>query len=145
MNKKNIFTIIIILAIVGIGLSAYLLNLHYSKLSSPCDLSEGFSCSLVNRSEYSQIFGIPVALLGLIGYFLIGSMSWLLKSEKKFLPKVINVRNLFGFSILALLISLYLTYAEIFLIKAICILCVISQINIIVITILLFNLIKRGN
>ena len=54
---------------------------------------------------------------------------------KKILRKTISAENLLAFSVIALGVSLYLTYAEFFLIKALCIFCLVSQITILGITI----------
>ena len=148
MNSKKLLKLIFFLCIIGVLLASYLTYLHYSHVDSPCDLSETFQCSKVNRSEHAEFFGIPVALLGLGGYLLIAFMSlsiWKGFNLKKFkLNKLINKNTLFSFSLIAVAFSLYLTYAEIFLIKALCLLCIISQIIVIIIAILAY-LIKRGD
>ena len=51
---------------IGLLISLYLIKEHYSDEGSICDLSSHFSCSLVNRSEYSVLFGVPVAFWGVI-------------------------------------------------------------------------------
>lgn len=142
MNRKNILKAIIVLSIIGMAVSGYLLNLHYTKLDSPCDFNGTLQCSLVNRSIYSELFGIPVALLGLIGYFVIGFSSLLIIKNK--LTEKIKPEYIFWFSLIALGVSLYLTYAELFILKAVCLFCVISQIDIIAISILAYKL-KEGN
>ena len=123
---------------MGIVLSGYLTYLHYSTLNSPCDFSETFQCSLVNRSKYAEVLGVPVALLGLLGYSFLGFISFSLSKdnflrkirEKNIINKTISAQTLLVFSIIALVTSLYLTYAEFFLIKALCILCLVSQITV---------------
>ena len=144
MRKKQqkLLNFIFFLSILGIILSGYLTYIHYSTLNSPCDFSETFQCSLVNRSKYAEIFSIPVALLGIIGYSFLGFISLSLAKDnlltkirkKKIINKIISAKTLLFFSIMALITSLYLTYAEFFIIKAICILCVFSQITILGIT-----------
>ena len=142
-KQQKLLNFIFFLSILGIILSSYLTYIHYSTLNSPCDFSETFQCSLVNRSKYAEIFSVPVALLGLIGYSFLGFISLSLSKdnflnkirEKKIINKVISTKTLFIFSLIALATSLYLTYAEFFIIKAVCILCVASQITILGITI----------
>ena len=153
MNKQKqqrLLNFIFFLSILGIVLSGYLTYIHYSTLSSPCDFSETFQCSLVNQSKYAEVFGIPVALLGMMGYSFLGLVSLVLLKRKflskvranKFLGKLVSVQTLFVFSIIALIVSLYLTYAEFFLIKAICIWCLISQIIILVIVGFSYKILK---
>ena len=145
MRKETIYTVVIALSILGVLVSGYLLYIHYSILASPCDLNGTFQCSLVNRSVYSEILGIPVALLGLIGYSILGIGNFLLLQKRKVMG--VTSRNLFLFSLIAVGVSLYLTYAEFFILKAICLFCVISQIDIIVISFLTYTLqkLKREN
>jgi uncharacterized membrane protein len=147
MNKvkqDKLLKLIFFLSIMGIILSGYLTYIHYSTSNnSVCDLNGTFQCSLVNRSQYAEMFGIPVALLGLLGYSFLGLISFSLFKKnilarirsKKILKKIVSARTLFVFSGIALTISLYLTYVEFFIIKAICLVCAISQITIIIITI----------
>ena len=62
--------LLIVLAIVGVVVMGYLVSLHYSEEEgSFCNLGEGLSCDIVNKSIYSTIFGIPMSVLGLF-YFL---------------------------------------------------------------------------
>ena len=65
---------ILLLCLCGIGLSIASLHSHYAASATDyCDLSQVFNCDLVNRSKFSKVFGIPVALIGLVGYaFLLG-------------------------------------------------------------------------
>ncbi|MEQ1566908.1 MAG: thioredoxin domain-containing protein [Myxococcota bacterium] len=58
-------------AVVGLGCSLYLLQLKLSESSgsSICDVNATVSCSVVNASPASELFGIPIAVLG-AGFFL---------------------------------------------------------------------------
>jgi len=142
-KQQRLLKFIFFLSILGIVLSGYLTYLHYSTLNSPCDLNGTFQCSIVKQSKYAEVFGIPVAFLGLLGYSFLGLISFSLSKEnllkkikeKKILRKTISAENLLAFSVIALGVSLYLTYAEFFLIKALCIFCLVSQITILGITI----------
>ena len=138
MDKKTL-KIIIFLAILGIFVSAYLLKLYYSDGSPICDIGDTFSCTDVKNSDYSEAFGIPMAGYGLMVYFLIGLMAvcrykkeQLLKNV--WLQKAFTQQNLFYVSFTALIFSLYLTYIEFFIIKALCLFCLISLGIIMVIT-----------
>ncbi len=55
----------IVLSVIGIGLASYLTYIHYSNSQVICTSD---ACELVQTSVYSKLAGIPVALLGLIGY-----------------------------------------------------------------------------
>src|SRR3989344_3216582 len=130
MDKKTLKKIIF-LAILGFLVSAYLLKAYYSDGSQLCDISETFSCTEVKNSDYSKAFGIPMAGYGLAAYLLIGLIAvcrykkeQLLKKE--WLQKVFTQQSLFYVSFVALIFSLYLTYTEFFIIKALCLFCMVS-------------------
>ena len=66
---KTLTNLLIIISILAIILSIYLTVLHYSDVSSFCDISQGLSCDIVNKSIYSEFppgSGIPVAVGGII-------------------------------------------------------------------------------
>jgi uncharacterized membrane protein len=122
--------LILILSFFGFIDSLYLVFIHYNE--GLCFLDKS-GCEIVNTSIYSEIFGIPVALLGVLAYLFIFVVSvYEIKSSKKWEPRLI----LFSFSLFSLFFSLYLTYLEIFVLKAICPFCIISAIIITLIFIL---------
>ena len=108
-----------VLCVLGIVFSSYLLYLHYTPEeldSSFCNISNFLSCSTVNTSSYATFLGIPVALIGVLGFI------WMLYlSFGRFVDAGVA---LFYSSLLALLFMLYLTFAELFIIGAVCIVCV---------------------
>jgi len=116
---------IAIFALAGVGLSIFSL-LHNQGLAdgTACTLGEVFNCDLVNLSRYSKIFGIPVALLGILGYGFIVLTSLLLL----FRPYDRGVFILLLLSSIGgLLFALYLTAIEAFVLYAWCIVCLTSQ------------------
>jgi len=154
IKQQKLLKLIFFLSILGIFISGYLTYVHYSTLNAPCDFSETFQCSLVSRSKYAEFFGAPVAILGLLGYTILGLISFLLyktklKSnwlkENKILKKIGSARMLFFFSVIGLAISGYLTYAEFFLIKALCLFCLVSQAIILTIAIISYYNNKLNN
>lgn len=101
------------LAVVGLGIATYLTYIHYAGIESVCAIAHG--CQKVQTSEWSELVGVPVALLGLIGFVLIiGSL--IVDGESGRLAAIAATWTGLAF-------SLYLTYREIFSIKAICIWC----------------------
>ena len=82
---------------------------------------------LILDRKYSALFEIPVAVYGVGFYFILLFMNINFESHK-------TIRKIFPFWILwGILFSTYLTYLELFIIKAICMWCVISFANIITI------------
>ena len=99
-------------------MAAYLTYVHYEGLKVLC-LSSG-GCETVQASRWAKLDGVPVALLGLIGYVaLLGSL--LIRGE---LGRVAG----FAIALIGFGFSMYLTYREIFTIKAICQWCVSSAV-----------------
>jgi uncharacterized membrane protein len=66
---------IMVLAVAGIVVSALALPLHYSTTTAPCDISAHWDCGTVNRSSFSTIANVPVAVFGIAGYLLLGCLS----------------------------------------------------------------------
>ncbi|MDP3771142.1 MAG: vitamin K epoxide reductase family protein [bacterium] len=132
---RKLLIIITALAALGVAVSSYALWQHYAPLGSAfCNLGETFSCDLVNKSAFSEVFGIPVALIGIIGYVGIGAMAIRGLMGGTRVPQLIAW--LLVTAIGGLMFSLSLTYIEFFVIGAVCILCVVSQALILAITVL---------
>lgn len=102
------------LSLAGILVSLYLTYTKFSNTKIICSFGD---CNVVQNSEYSIILGVPVALLGTLFYFLLFCLIFYKKSNALFLA-----------TILGFLYSVYLTYLEIFVIKAICQWCVVSAV-----------------
>lgn len=125
-----------LLSFLGAAVSLYLTYLHFSpEASAICQLGAAFDCDKVNNSAYSEIFSIPVAILG-AGYYIGMFVFSLLFSYKTKLFAKVDLKNLFRGILLITLIgiafTLYLTYQEAFTIKSYCIFCVIQQIIILI-------------
>ncbi len=116
MSAKTLRTTLIVLSAIGVVLAAYLTYLHYTGIEPPCSI-KGNPCSQVQKSKYSELDGIPVALMGLIGYIAI--LGTLLA------PEVENSRlATAGIALAGFGFSMYLTYREVFTLKKICEWCV---------------------
>ena len=114
-----------LLALVGMGVSGYLTWAHLAGRSVACGQSQG--CDIVQQSIYSEVGGIPIALLGLAAYMALFALTFLrghiLGGLQDFIPLAI-----FGISLIGVLYSAYLTYLELYVIDAICRWCVSSAI-----------------
>lgn len=130
-RAQFLFAIIAILSLAGLALSAVSLQRHYAKSDTNfCDFSQKFSCDIVNRSEWSEITGIPVAGIGVAGYVALFLLSTFWKSRPE-TPTRLLAASAAGF-----VFALYLTYVEAFDLKTWCILCLGSQLVILLITVL---------
>lgn len=116
---KWIVALALFIALVGFIDAVYLTVKHYSG-GVNCSLIEG--CEEVTTSKYSVIGGAPIALFGAIYYaaILITAFAYL-DTKKVFFLKGISFLSAAGF-----LVSLGLVYLQIFIIKAICLYCLIS-------------------
>jgi uncharacterized membrane protein len=123
---RRLFIAILVLSLIGIGVAGYLTYTHYEGLNVVC-LSSG-GCETVQKSVYSKLAGVPVAVLGLAGYIGI-LLSLAIRNE---LGRIAA----FGIALIGFLFSMYLTYREIFTIKAICQWCVSSAVLMTLLTIL---------
>lgn len=109
-----------VLAAVGLGVAAYLAFTHYAHQPIAC--SGIGDCEYVNSTEYAELAGIPVAVLGAGAYaamFALAGVAWLRGNATAL--AVAWATSLAGFAF-----SAYLTYIELYVIDAICVYCVVS-------------------
>lgn len=107
------------LAVAGVAVAGYLTWVHYEDLEPIC-AGGGGGCERVQSSEYAELAGVPVAVLGLIGYALILA-SLAVRGEAGRIAGALLALVGFGF-------SAYLTYLELFEIDAVCQWCVASAV-----------------
>lgn len=115
-----------VLTLVGMGIAAYLLYVEERQVVAIC--GPVGDCNAVQNSPYAKLFGIlPTSLLGILGYLAILVAWWLRRSTNQ--PWGIYASlGLFGMSLFGTLFSIYLTYLELFVIRAICIWCLSSAV-----------------
>jgi vitamin-K-epoxide reductase (warfarin-sensitive) len=124
--------LLIIFALIGMAASSLALREHYRPYGeSPCDINARWDCGIVNHSPYAMIpqgptGGIPVAVIGIAGYFLLG----LLAHKRAY-------RLMLILAIPALAFSLYLADIEAHKLGVWCLYCVISLATITIMTLLL--------
>ena len=111
-------TAAIALCVLGLGIAGYLTYVHYAGISPVCEIAHG--CEKVQTSQWSKVAGVPVALLGLLGYAGI-LVATVLRGETAATAAAGGALVGAGFSV-------YLTYREVFTIHAICIWCVASAV-----------------
>ncbi len=122
---KRLLWAIVALSTLGFGLAVYSAAHKTGFVSGAlCDLSETFSCDIVNRGPFSDVLGVPVAFIGLIGYafFALTALLKLRQQEDKTLTWFLFFQTFFG-----LLFTLYLTGIEAFVLRAWCVVCLGSQ------------------
>jgi uncharacterized membrane protein len=111
MSPRALRITLTVLAAIGLGVASYLTYIHYEDIKPLC--TAGTSCIKVQSSVYSKLAGVPVALIGLLGYIAILGSLLLPEGETSRLATMTFTLLGFGF-------SAYLTYRELFSIHAIC-------------------------
>lgn len=108
------------LALAGYADATYLTVKHLYRADAGCLLSDG--CDTVLNSEFSSIFGIPLAFLGYAYYLIcvIGITAYIQTENAKILNGLFLV-NLSGFAF-----SLWLVYLQAFVLNAFCTWCLFS-------------------
>jgi vitamin-K-epoxide reductase (warfarin-sensitive) len=108
--------VLVILALLGIIASSLALREHYRPYGeSVCDINDHWDCGIVNHSPYAMLHGIPVADIGIAGYFLLGILAF------KRLYKTMLI-----LAVPALAFSLYLAHIEKDVLGVWCLYCAIS-------------------
>lgn len=107
--------VLVVLAVAGIVVSALALREHYRTDASPCSINERWDCGIVNHSPYAMLFGVPVAIIGMAGYLLLGVLA-ARKAYAWMLP----------FVLVAFAFAIHLADVEPMVLGVWCIYCVIS-------------------
>jgi uncharacterized membrane protein/thiol-disulfide isomerase/thioredoxin len=115
-----------VLLVIGLAIAIYLATIEVTGEEAIC--GPVGDCNAVQSSEYATLFGfLPVAILGVIGYVLIGG-SWLVSHRTSGKAQFYSQIAMFVFALFALLFFIYLTFLEPFVIGATCAWCVSSAI-----------------
>ena len=124
--------ILVILALLGIAASALALREKYRPYGeSPCDINDRWDCGIVNHSPYAvwprgSEHGVPVAVIGILGYLLLGLLAFLRRYGLMLI-----------LAIPALAFALYLAHIEEHVLGVWCLYCAISLGTISLMTLLL--------
>jgi uncharacterized membrane protein len=119
MSARTLRMTLAVLTLAGVGIAGYLTYVHYAGINPVC--TAGGSCEKVQTSAYSELAGVPVALIGLLGY--VSILGLLLAPEVETTRFAMMALTLVGFAF-----SAYLTYRELYSIHAICEWCVSSAV-----------------
>ncbi|HLG09072.1 MAG TPA: vitamin K epoxide reductase family protein [Gaiellaceae bacterium] len=107
-----------LVALAGIAVAGYLTWAHYADSTVVCVAGGG--CETVQESEYAEIAGVPVAVLGLVAYTVILALIvWDAPVARLAAATIALIGLLFGMYLLAL---------QLFVIDAICVWCVANDV-----------------
>ncbi len=119
MTERRLRLATALICVLGLAVAGYLTYVHYAELEPLC-VGGGGGCEKVQSSDYAELAGIPVAVLGLGGYGLILASLWVPGDAGRVSGALLALVG-FGFSV-------YLTWVELFEIDAICQWCVVSAV-----------------
>lgn len=107
-----------LVALGGIAVAGYLTWAHFDDAALVCVAGGG--CETVQESEYAEIAGVPVAMLGLGAYVaLLGLIVWDGRSARLAAAMIALVGGLF---------SMYLLALQLFVIEAVCVWCLANDV-----------------
>ena len=138
-SGRFIKSLIPVLGVVGMGISVYLIFVHYNGVSAIC--LPTMNCDAVLSSRYSAMWGVPLAVFGLLMYgalTMLGLWSFTAKEEWQDRLAV----GIYTLALASLLFTIYLYYLEIFEIHAFCTWCIGS--SIVVLAIFVLSLLNLG-
>ena len=115
--------LVIVLALVGAGVAAYLANVETTGNAAVC--GPVGDCNAVQESEYAEVLGIPIGVLGLLGYAAIGVL-WVLSRVTSGVLATVSLVLIGVGAWIGTLFSIYLTFLEPFVIGATCMWCITS-------------------
>lgn len=129
MRGTKIAKIIFILSIAGVLIASYSLYDHYQPIGKGvCNLSETINCDIVNKGPYSEIFGIPIALFGVLLYLALAKSAFFAFRKEESVPYLKNI--IFYLSGFGLIFSLALGSFVYYMLGAVCPVCILSYITI---------------
>jgi uncharacterized membrane protein/protein-disulfide isomerase len=148
MTSRN-RTLLLVFALLGLGASAASSYVHYQMLTDPtytsfCDVSAAVSCTQAYLSGYGSFMGVPVAILGVIFFTVAGLMVAfapkprpIQAGKKGRAAETTGVAGenvpayVFALSAIGLVFTLYLAWASLFQLRALCLLCAVTYVAVV--------------
>jgi uncharacterized membrane protein len=118
VSDRTLRLVAALVALAGILVAGYLTRAHYGDGSLVCPVGGG--CETVQESEYAELAGIPVALLGLIAYaILLALILW---------DAPLARLGAAALALTGLLFSGFLLFVQAFVIEAFCVWCLANDV-----------------
>jgi uncharacterized membrane protein len=114
-----------LLVLLGLVVAIYLAYVEVKHVEAIC--GPVGECNIVQGSDYALLVGVPVAVWGVLNYLAVGGL-W---TAQRYLPgrwANLSVLGLLGLTLFGTLFSIYLTFLELFVIRAICAWCLSSAV-----------------
>lgn len=120
MRKKSLVFTILMLGIIGFLVSVYLTWDHYrSENGFLCEITDDLSCDITKDSKYSELFGVPVGVFGMMWFLIMILLGWI--EKKREVSKYMLVWGLLG-----LLFVGYFVHGE-YVLQSLCPYCTIAH------------------
>jgi uncharacterized membrane protein len=119
LSDRGLRLLTALVALAGAVLAGYLTSAHYAEGSLVCPVGGG-GCETVQESEYAEIAGVPVAVLGLGAYFVLLALVLWDTPTARLAAAVIA---LIGFAF-----SAYLLVIQAFVLDAFCVWCLVNDV-----------------
>jgi uncharacterized membrane protein len=116
VSDRSLRIAVALLALVGAGIAGYLTYARYAHASIACSTG---GCETVQSSEYAEIVGLPVAVLGLAGYLAILATAFFADERARVAGAALALGGL--------VFSVYLIFVQVFAIEAFCQWCLASD------------------
>jgi len=125
MNRSLLIVLVLVLSFLGIADSWYLYQSAITDTALSCDLGSGLDgCNIVAQSEYSRLFGIPLALYG-VGFF---ALIFVLGASLSVVSSRRLYQTLLAVSVFGVIASAVFVLIQFVVIKALCIYCIASAV-----------------
>jgi uncharacterized membrane protein len=117
VNDRALRAALALVALAGLGLSAYLTWAHYDENVLVC--TSGGGCETVQQSSYAELAGVPVALLGVVFYAMVLALvAW---------DASVARTTCAGLAVGGLAFAAYLVALQLFVIDALCAWCLLND------------------
>jgi uncharacterized membrane protein len=123
-GRVSLRTLSLVLIVIGLLVTGYLSFSELTNTTTVCIESGAFNCDVVQNSAYSEIIGIPIAVLGFATYVILVALV-VLENRIAVLQEY-GVMLVFAITLFGFLYSVWLTYIEFFQLKALCPWCLAS-------------------
>lgn len=122
MSRTALLWLIILLSFIGVADTWYLAYSALTDTALSCGINVIDGCNTVAQSEYSRLLGIPLGIYGVVFYIL----TFITAGVLLVLPKRVLSKALLALSVIGLVFSLYFLALQVFVIKALCVYCLVS-------------------
>jgi uncharacterized membrane protein len=138
MSRRSAL-VLLVACLLGLASSVAAAVVHYRLLADPlyqsvCDINATWNCTQVYESRYGALFGVPVAVGGVIFFAaatLLAGATWRAVGMRRDETARRLTSYLFAISVPALSVVLYLGYASFFVLQTYCIFCLITYLAVI--------------